>query len=410
MNFYLVGGAVRDRAMGLEASDSDWVVTGGSEPELEARGFHRVGRDFPVFLHPETREEHALPRKALIPNVEGIEDPALWADLYARDLTINAMALDQAGQLIDPWGGQADVEARVLRHVSEAFAEDPLRIIRVARFHARFAHLGFTIAPETMSFMSEMVGRGDLNDVTPERVWKEFSRALMTPRPSVFLRSLRDCGALARLLPEVEQLYGVPQPPAHHPEIDTGIHIEMCLDVAAKEGAPLPVRFAVLMHDLGKGVTPREEWPQHRGHEAAGVPLVKAACHRLRVPNDLAALAMGVSDEHLRVHRASELRPGSMVDLVQRLKGFKDPEFFENALWACRCDARGRTGYEERPYPSEGLVKGAREVASTITAQMVMRDGLEGPAIGEALRQARIKAVSRISAPTSAIAAPSMSM
>lgn len=390
MRTYLVGGAVRDELLGTRSEDADWVVTGCGSEELEALGYQRVGRDFPVFLHPETRQEHALPRRSSSPVAPANEDADLWADLYARDLTVNAMAKDSDGRLIDPWGGLADVHNRVLRHVSSHFAEDPIRILRVARFQARLAVDGFSVAPETLSFMTEMVARGELDAIAPERVWKEVSRALLTPRPSEFLRTLRACGALAKILPEVDRLYGIPQPPAHHPEIDTGIHIEMCLDVAARDHAPLPVCLAVLLHDLGKGITPRNEWPRHFGHEQAGVPLVKEACRRMRVPQDLEALACAVCDSHLRVHRAAELKASTTVDLLSGLRAFRDPIFFEHALWACRCDAQGRTGYEQRPYPSMDILRAAREASCSVTAQMVMREGLEGPAIGEALRGARI--------------------
>ena len=399
MTTFKVGGAVRDGLLGLQASDTDWLVTGVSAEQMLQAGYLRVGRDFSVFLHPETHEEYALPRASTVSAAPGQQaldqalDQALLGDLRARDLTINAMARDEGGTLIDPWGGATDLHNRLLRHVSDAFADDPIRVLRVARFKAKFAAFGFEVAPETQDLMRSLVDSGAVDRLQPERVWKETERALMADVPSLYFTTLRQCGALAKLMPELDRLFGVPQPLKHHPEGDTGVHVMMCIDGAAAGGAPLPVRFAALLHDLGKGLTAREEWPQHRGHEEAGVPLVHEYCARLRVPNDLRDLAAAVSREHLRVHQAEIIRPGTMVDLLSGLRGFRDRQFFEHALWACRCDAQGRLGLEDRPYPQMDILRKALELAAPISFRDLPNRQLEGAAIAEAIRSARIAAV-----------------
>ena len=402
MKRYLVGGAVRDALLGLGVHERDWVVVGADPDTLLAQGYRPVGADFPVFLHPETQEEHALARteRKSGHGYHGFTfhtgpDVTIEDDLLRRDLTVNAIAQDVDGRLIDPYGGRADIEARVLRHVSEAFAEDPVRILRVARFHARFAALGFSVAPETQQLMRQMVEAGEVDHLVAERVWQETARALMQERPSVFFETLRDCGALARIMPEIDALFGVPQPAQYHPEIDSGRHVMMALDVAAREAAPLRVRVAVLLHDLGKGVTPREHWPSHRGHEQTGIPLVRAFCARLRVPNACRDLALAVTENHLRVHRSEELRASTTLNLVEQFRGLRDPEYFEDALWACRCDVRGRLDRESVDYPSIERLRAARDVAATVQASDAMAQGAVGPQIGERLRQLRIAAIKR---------------
>ena len=400
MQRYLVGGAVRDALLGLPVGERDWVVVGATQPEMEAQGYRAVGRDFPVFLHPETQEEHALARTERKSGrgyrgfvVDASPDVTLEEDLRRRDLTVNAIARAEDGSLIDPWGGQADLQARLLRHVSEAFVEDPLRVLRVARFATRFAAFGFRIADETMALMRRIVASGEMQALAAERVWKETERALMHDRPSVYFEILRQCGALAALMPEVDALFGVPQRADYHPEIDTGLHCLMALDQAAREQAPASVRVAVLLHDLGKALTPEAVLPGHRGHEEAGVPLVEAFCARLRVPTAYRELAVAVCRDHLLVHRAHRLRPATLLRLIERLRGFRDGPFFEQALAACLADARGRTGYEDVDYPSADHLRGACAVAARIRASDIMEPGMKGPEIGERLAQARAAAI-----------------
>ena len=356
MKVYLVGGAVRDALLGKAVKERDWVVVGATPAELEALGYAPVGREFPVFLHPQTHEEYALARleRKVAPGYRGfVADFAptvsLEDDLLRRDLTVNSIAQDADGTLIDPHGGRRDLDARLLRHVSPAFAEDPVRILRVARFLARFAPLGFTVAPETMDLMRGMVASGEVDALVPERVWKEMEKALAEPRPDAFITVLRDCGALARLLPEVDALFGVPQPERWHPEIDTGVHVLMALRIAAERGASAAVAFAVLVHDLGKALTPPQELPQHKGHETAGLPRVRALAERLRVPTEFRDLALLVSRFHTHVHRALELRATTVLELLESADAFRRPERFAAFLEACECDARGRTGLEQRP-------------------------------------------------------------
>jgi len=400
MRVYLVGGAVRDRLLGRPLRERDWVVVGASPAELIARGFTPVGREFPVFLHPETREEYALARleRKVGPGYRGFEtrfspDVTLEEDLRRRDLTINAIAESDTGEIVDPFGGRRDLEARVLRHVSDAFVEDPVRILRVARFAARFAPLGFTVAPDTMGLMARMVESGEVDALVPERVWQETERALAEERPQVFFEILRACGALKALYPEIDALFGVPQPAKWHPEIDTGVHVMLALEFAARSGASTAVRFATLMHDLGKGLTPRERWPAHHGHEEAGVPLVEALARRLKAPKAYQELGVLVSRHHTAVHRAFELKPATVLKLLETTDALRRPERFGELLLACEADARGRAGLETRPYPQGDYLLRAREMASAVALSEEERSGLEGPAIGAKLREKRLAAL-----------------
>jgi tRNA nucleotidyltransferase (CCA-adding enzyme) len=403
MEVYLVGGAVRDRLLGLPVHERDWVVVGARPEDLERQGYVSVGKEFPVFLHPETKEEYALARleRKVAPGYRGFTtrfspEVTLEEDLRRRDLTINAMAEKPSGEIIDPYGGQRDVRARVLRHVSEAFVEDPVRILRLARFAARFAHLGFTVAEETHTLMKQMVASGEVDALVPERVWQETERALGEARPDAFFQTLRDCGALAVIFPEIDALYGVPQPPKWHPEVDTGIHVMLAVRYAAKIGAPTSVRFAVLMHDLGKAITPQENWPSHRGHEEAGVPLVEGLSQRLKVPNGFRELAVLGARHHAAVHRAAELRPDTILKLLETVDAFRRPERFAELLLVCESDARGRTGLENNPYPQAEYLGRARDAAAAVQLSDEDRAGLEGPAIGAKIRAKRLDAVTRV--------------
>jgi tRNA nucleotidyltransferase (CCA-adding enzyme) len=402
MKTWRVGGAVRDALLGRPVNDHDWVVVGASPKELVDQGYLPVGKDFPVFLHPVTREEVALARteRKTAPGYHGFTfhaDPAvtLEEDLQRRDLTINAMAQDDDGLIVDPYGGRKDLEARVLRHVSPAFAEDPVRILRIARFAARFHD--FTVAPETTTLMSRMVEDGEVDALVAERVWQELSRGLMEERPSRMFEVLRSCGALARLLPEVDGLWGVPQPELHHPEVDTGVHLMMVLDTAARLGAPLTVRYACLGHDLGKGTTPEDEWPRHIAHEARSVKLVERVSERLRVPNECRETAVTVAREHGNVHRSGSLDAAAVVRLLDRCDAWRRPERFADMLLACECDARGRLGKEDEPYPQRerllGALKAARSVDTAAVAAKAAEQGRQGPAIADAIRRARQDAV-----------------
>lgn len=396
MKRYAVGGAVRDELLGLAVKERDWVVVGATPEAMVAQGYRPVGKDFPVFLHPQTREEHALARteRKSGRGYHGFTfhtgpEVTLEDDLRRRDLTVNAIARAEDGTLVDPYGGRRDLEARVLRHVSPAFAEDPVRILRLARFHARFAPLGFRVADETLALMRGMVEAGEADHLVPERVWQETERALMLEVPSVFFRTLRDCGALARVMPELDALFGVPQRADYHPEVDTGVHVLMCVDVAARLDFALPVRVSALLHDLGKALTPKSEWPSHRQHEARGVPLVERLCERLRVPAECRELAVIQTREHLIIHLAQELRPGTLLELLERVDLFRRPERFERLLEACLCDARGRTGHEQDPYPQVAYLREAARVAAGASAREVVREGMSGEAIGAALRELR---------------------
>jgi len=405
MRVYLVGGAVRDRLLGLPVRERDWVVVGARPEDLERQGYLPVGREFPVFLHPVTHEEYALARleRKVAPGYHGFTtqsspEVTLEEDLKRRDLTVNAMAESDGGELIDPFGGQADLAARVLRHVSPAFAEDPVRVLRVARFAARFAHQGFRIAGETLALMRDMVASGEVSALTPERVWQETERALAEAHPEVFFATLRDCGALAVIFPEIDALYGVPQPPEWHPEIDTGVHVMLALACAARSGASTAVRFAVLMHDLGKARTPRELWPKHHGHEEAGVAPIEALCRRLKVPGTHRELAIMAARQHTRVHRALELRPETVLEVLTECDAFRRPERFAELLLACEADARGRQGLEASPYPQAAYFRTAFAAAAAVTLSAEERQGLPGPAIGEEIRRRRLSAVSAVKA------------
>lgn len=400
METYLVGGAVRDRLLGEPIRERDFVVVGATPAEMEARGFRRVGRSFPVFLHPDTGEEYALARteRKTGPGYRGFEvhaepDVSLEADLRRRDLTINAMAEGPDGTLIDPYGGRADLEARRLRHVSDAFREDPVRILRVARFAARFRRLGFTVADETRALMREMIAAGEAAALVPERLWRETEGALATADPAVFFEELRACGALAVVYPEINALFGVPQPPEHHPEIDCGVHTLMVLAQAARLSPSPEVRFAALTHDLGKAATPRGEWPRHRGHERRSVELLGQLCHRLAVPNRYRELAEHVARWHGVCHRAAELRPGTVLELIEAVDALRRPERFDAFLLACEADSRGRTGFEDAAYPQADLLRRARAAAAAVTAAPLRASGLAGPALGRALHDARARAI-----------------
>ena len=405
LEIYAVGGAVRDRLLGREVHERDWVVVGATPEAMIERGFRPVGREFPVFLHPETHEEYALARteRKTGPGYHGFTfqaspDVDLEADLARRDLTVNAIAEAQDGTLIDPFRGRDDLEARQFRHVSTAFREDPVRILRLARFAARFAPLDFVVAAETMDLCREMVADGEVEALVPERVWQETAQALMAPAPEVFIRVLRDCGALATLMPEVDCLFGIPQPPRHHPEIDTGEHILLVLQQAARLEADLPTRFSTLVHDLGKGITPTDHLPGHRGHEARGVPLVEVFCERLRVPAQCRDLARGVTRYHLDCHRVRELDPADVLAMLEGLDLFRRPSRVDAFLLACEADYRGRLGLEARPYPQADWVRRALARCRRIDASRFIEQGLKGAAIGDAIREARIAAIAELQA------------
>jgi tRNA nucleotidyltransferase (CCA-adding enzyme) len=402
MQTYMVGGAVRDALLGLPVNDRDWVVVGATPEAMAEAGYLPVGRDFPVFLHPQTREEYALARteRKTGRGYKGFAvhaDPGvtLEEDLARRDLTINAMAQDDAGQVIDPFHGRRDLDARVLRHVTDAFREDPVRILRLARFAARFTE--FSVAPETLALMRAMVDDGEVDHLVPERVWQELARGLMERKPSRMLEVLRDCGALLRLLPEVDRLWGVPQRADYHPEVDTGVHLMMVLDMSAGLQAPLPVRFACLTHDLGKGTTPVEVLPRHIGHEERSARLLKKVANRLRVPTDCHELAEVVAREHGNIHRSAEFSAAALVRLLERCDAFRKPQRFADALLACECDARGRLGLEDKPYPQRArllaALEAARQVATADVAAEAASRGLDGPKVGEMIHAARVAAV-----------------
>jgi tRNA nucleotidyltransferase (CCA-adding enzyme) len=402
MKTYLVGGAVRDKLLSLPVKDRDYVVVGATPEEMRAQGFRLVGADFPVFLHPQTKHEYALARteRKIGPGYKGFAihaapDVTLEQDLERRDLTINAMAETEEGELIDPFGGAEDLRRGVLRHVSPAFAEDPLRILRVARFAARF---GFVVADETLALMRDLVGAGEVEALVPERVWAEIERALGERAPVRFFEVLRACGALARLLPEIERLFGVPQPEKYHPEIDTGVHTLMVLTQAARLSNDTRVRFAALLHDLGKGVTPRDLWPRHIGHEERGVGIIEALSQRLRVPNEHRDLAVAVSRYHLHCHRALELLPRTLLKMLEGLDAFRKPARLEGFLLACEADARGRLGHEDESYPQADLVRRAYTAARAVDARAFAAQGLDGAAIGERMRESRVAAIHAVKA------------
>ncbi|MGB5292152.1 MAG: multifunctional CCA addition/repair protein [Lysobacterales bacterium] len=404
---YLVGGAVRDALLGLQTSERDWVVVGRTPREMLDEGFRQVGASFPVFLHPDDSEEYALARTEKKQGhgyhgfrVDFHPGVTLEEDLQRRDLTINAIARDEDGRLIDPYGGQRDIEQRVLRHVSDAFVEDPLRVLRVARFAARFASLGFRVHESTLTLMRDITASGELQHLAAERIWREIELAMKTNTPSAFVEVLRDCGALEELLPEVNRLFGIPQPAKYHPEIDTGTHLLMALDVAADLGkGEADIVFAVLLHDLGKGITPTEELPSHRGHEVAGVPLVDAVCHRFKVPNAVHDLARKVCLLHLRCHRMLEVRPLTALRLLEKLDAFRQPALLPDFVAACEADYRGRKGLQDRPYPQGEHLKRVFQTASDIRARDLDLKGVSGPGVGERLRQARVEAIANLNSP-----------
>ena len=412
MQVFVVGGAVRDALMGQIVNDRDWVVVGSTPEAMNAQGFVPVGKDFPVFLHPKSREEYALARterktargyKGFA--VQAAPNVTLEEDLARRDLTVNAMAVPEAlahaspgswaGLIVDPYGGQADLNHKVLRHVTEAFAEDPVRILRVARFAARFAD--FSVADETMELMRQMVEDGEANHLVPERVWQELSKGLMSEKPSRMFEVLRKCGALQVLLPELDRLWGVPQRPEYHPEIDTGLHMMLVMDMAARLNTPLAVRVACLMHDLGKGTTPADVLPRHIGHEVRSVKLLQQVCDRLRVPNEGKELAEVVAREHGNIHRSADLNAEAVMRLLERCDAIRQPERFERVLQACECDARGRLGLEEAAYPQAARLLQAQKAALSVEtapiAQAAAAQGLKGPQIGAQISKARVKAV-----------------
>ncbi|AIG03363.1 multifunctional CCA protein [Pseudomonas fluorescens] len=397
MQIYKVGGAVRDRLLGIPVTDIDRVVVGATTEEMLAKGYRPVGSDFPVFLDPKNNEEYALARTERKSGrgyggfvFHASPEVTLEEDLIRRDLTINAMAEDDDGNLTDPYGGQHDLKARVLRHVSPAFAEDPLRVLRVARFAARYAGLGFTIAPQTLELMRQLSDSGELEALTPERSWKEISRALMEDQPQVFIQVLRDCHALKTLLPEVDALFGVPQPEAHHPEIDTGIHTLSVLEQAALHAHPLTVRWACLLHDLGKGLTPVDKLPRHIAHEQRGLKLIKAVNERFKVPKDCQELALLVGEYHTHGHRALELKASTLLDLLQSFDVFRRPQRFEEFVVACEMDARGRKGLEQRSYPQADYLRGAARVARGVAVAPLLEKGFKGPELGKALKRERL--------------------
>jgi tRNA nucleotidyltransferase (CCA-adding enzyme) len=414
MQIYLVGGAVRDALLGLPVQDRDWVVVGASPEDMVAGGYLPVGKDFPVFLHPKTREEYALARteRKTAPGYRGFEvqsspEVTLEQDLARRDLTINSIAADdhhasesgtfdlKNADLTDPHGGQRDLQQKVLRHVTDAFREDPVRILRLARFAARFAD--FTVAPETLLLMKDMVEHGEVDALVAERVWQELARGLMEPQPSRMFEVLRECGALQKLLPEVAALWGVPQRAEYHPEVDTGIHLMMVLDMAARLEAPLPVRFACLMHDLGKGTTPAEMLPRHIGHEERSARLLEGVCERLRVPLECREIADVVAREHGNIHRSGELGPAALVRLLERCDAFRKAPRFADILLACECDARGRLGLHDSPYPQRTTLMNVLAIAQALAtrpiAEAARAAGLAGPKIGEMIHAARVSAV-----------------
>ncbi len=401
MKIYLVGGAVRDELLGYPYHEKDWVVVGATVDDMIAAGYQQVGKDFPVFLHPDTKEEHALARteRKTAAGYKGFEvhaspDVTLEDDLVRRDLTINAIAKDENGELADPYNGVGDIKNKILRHVSPAFMEDPVRILRVARFLSRYAHLGFTIADETMALMKTMVSAGEVDALVPERVWQEMQKALTEKTPTAFITTLRDCGALQKILPEVDCLFGVPQPEAHHPEIDTGIHTLMVLEQACLLSDDTDVRFAALMHDLGKGTTPEEEWPRHIAHEERGAKIVLAVCKRLRVPNEFRDLAERTARFHLHYHRALELKPATVVKTMEQLDAYRKPERFEKFLLASEADARGRPGFEYRQFQQGDFFRRAFSASKTIDIQQLREQGYENLALANQIKQSRIDAVS----------------
>ncbi|MEE8320651.1 MAG: multifunctional CCA addition/repair protein [Gammaproteobacteria bacterium] len=400
MKIYKVGGAIRDDLLGRPVKDRDWVVVGGSPEAMESLGYKAVGKDFPVFLHPDTHEEYALARteRKTGTGYKGFSfhaspDVTLEEDLKRRDLTINAMAEDENGELVDPYNGKQDLDAGILRHVSPAFAEDPLRVLRVARFAARF---GFTIADETMALMGEITASGELLSLVAERVWSEMETALGEKYPTRFILVLRSCHALKILFPEMDRLFGIPQPEKYHPEIDTGIHTIMVLNQAARLSEDKQIRFAALMHDLGKGATPENDWPAHHGHEEHGVKLINQLCDQYKIPNQYRDLAVIVARHHLDCHRIVEMRPETILDKLESIDAFRRPQRFEQFLLACEADARGRSGFEDHDYPQAGYFIKALNTAKSVDTQSLIEQGLEGVEMAGEIRLQRINALKKI--------------
>ncbi len=402
MKTYLVGGAVRDQLLGLPTHEYDWVVVGATPQEMLAQGYQQVGKDFPVFLHPETHDEHALARteRKSGSGYTGFichADPevTLEQDLLRRDLTINAIAQDSDGSLIDPYQGRRDLELRILRHVSPAFSEDPLRVLRIARFAARFHLLGFTIAPETQALMKQIVNSGEIAHLTAERVWKETEKALSTQSPQVFFQVLRDCGALAVLFPEIDNLFGVPAPEKWHPEIDTGVHVLMVLEVAAQLSDDVDIRFSALLHDVGKGLTPKEEWPHHHGHGLAGVRLVENICQRFKIPTSTRELARLVSEFHDQIHTIYKLRASTLLNLFNTIDVWRKPSRLEQMALVSEADYRGRAGWQNRAYPQADYLKQAYAVANSVSVKDIVDAGYTGAEIKNQLNQRRTSALAQ---------------
>ncbi|WP_428618257.1 multifunctional CCA addition/repair protein [Shewanella sp.] len=401
MKTYLVGGAVRDQLLNIPIKDRDYMVVGATPEEMLAKGYKQVGKDFPVFLHPKTQQEYALARTERKTglgyggfSVYAAPDVTLEEDLLRRDLTINAIAQDEQGQLYDPYGGQADIDKRLLRHVSQAFVEDPLRVLRVARFAARFHSLGFSVAPETLTLMQEIAKSGELEALTAERIFQELDKALSTEAPQVFFEVLREAGALGILFPELEALFGIPQPEKWHPEIDTGIHTLMVLEQAAQLSQDKRVRFAALVHDLGKALSPKDQLPKHHGHGQKGLPLIRALCERIRVPNDYRDLALLVSDQHQNVHKAFELRPETLVKLFDKADLWRKPERLEQLLLACEADIKGRTGLEQMPYPQADYIRHCFTLAQGVEIKPIIEAGFKGAEIKAELQKRRVTLIS----------------
>lgn len=405
MKTYLVGGAVRDKLLGRPVTERDWVVVGASPEHMQSLGYTAVGKDFPVFLHPHTREEYALARTERKTGRGyggfsfycGVE-VTLEDDLIRRDLTINAMAEDEQGNIIDPYNGRDDLQQKLLRHVSPAFAEDPVRVLRVARFAARYYQYGFRVANDTIALMQSMVANGEVDHLVAERIWKETERALGEPNPEIFIQVLRDCHALERLYPEIDTLFGVPQTATHHPEVDTGIHTLMSLQQAAKLSNNTCVRFATLLHDLGKGTTPQKDWPRHIAHEDRSLPLIKNLCERIAAPRDYKELALMVAQWHTHCHRAMELKPATVLKVLQSNDAFRRPERFLQFLLCCEADARGRTGFENREYPQADFFRSALDAARQIDITPLREQGLTGPAFGDAITRLRLEKISGLKA------------
>lgn len=397
MHIYLVGGAVRDSLLNHPSSENDWVVVGATPKQMTDQGFKPVGKDFPVFLHPKTKEEYALARteRKSGHGYKGFEfytsqEVTLEQDLIRRDLTINAMAQDNSGNIIDPYGGQKDLEKKILRHVSDAFTEDPLRVLRIARFAARYHHLGFTIADETMDLLKSIVAKGEMEFLVSERVWKETSRALKEQSPQIFIEVLKQCGALAEILPEIDALFGVPQRADYHPEVDTGVHTLMALEQSVKISNCGAVRYSVLVHDVGKALTPDAVLPSHTGHESTGLPVVKAMCERLGVPNHYSQLAMAVTEYHLHSHKARELKPATILKLFQNIGALRDKNRLQDFLFCCEADARGRAGFEDITYLPKKYLMDALEAVQQVDISDLVAKGLEGAEIGKQLKQRQI--------------------